>query len=88
MKVTKDKGIESIHVLEGEGRVLSFIVMETESKNLIFAVNQTTKFVPNSEPRKYYLQENRCPWRELEAHEQKPKDDRESLHRKEKYGWF
>lgn len=28
---------------------LSFIVMETESKNLIFAVNQITKFVPNSE---------------------------------------
>lgn len=46
---------------------MSFTGMETESKNLVFTVNQTTKFVPNPEPREYYLPKERCPWRELEA---------------------
>lgn len=52
MKETKDKEIESSHVLKGEGRILSlsFTVMETEYKNLAFTVNRTTKFVPTPEP--------------------------------------
>lgn len=73
IKVTKDKEIGSVYVLEGEGKVLplSFTVLEIESKNLVFTVNQITKFVPNPEPRDYYLTEKRCPWRELEANKSK-----------------